>query len=179
MAAFDPAREARSALRQLQERTGATVHFAMLSGDEAVYVEKIEARQPYRMASRVGMSLRLHSTSIGKAILAELSEDEVAGIAERAGLEPRTPRTITELPALLKHLQTVRSAGFAIDDEEHCDGLRCVCVPVRIGDGPGRHAIGISAPAVRADRARLLGVLPLLRSAASEAAASLAMDAYR
>ena len=65
MSRFDPARQASAALRALHDSTGYTTHFAVRSGDEAVYVDKLEGRRPYQMHSRVGMSLRLHCTAIG------------------------------------------------------------------------------------------------------------------
>jgi IclR family transcriptional regulator, acetate operon repressor len=130
MSRFDPAQHADSALQVLRDRTGFTVHFAVRSGDEAVYVRKLEGLGPYRMASRVGMSMSLHSTSIGKAILSRLRESEVASIASRTGLEPRTPRTITDVGALLRHLTEVRSRGYSADDEENEGGIRCVGAPV-------------------------------------------------
>ena len=127
---FNPAQHAESALQALRDRTGFAVHFAIRNGDEAVYVQKVEGRRPYQMASRVGMSLRLHSTSIGKVILAQLPPDEVRGIAERAGLAQRTRRTITDVDALLRHLAEVQRLGYAVDDEEDEPGIRCLGAPV-------------------------------------------------
>jgi IclR family acetate operon transcriptional repressor len=175
LAGFDPAREARGVLRSLQQDTGLTVHFAMLTGDEAVYVEKVEASQPYRMASRVGMGLRLHSTSIGKAILAAMADDEVAALIGRVGLERRTPRTITRLPALLRHLAEVRAAGFAVDDEENELGIRCVGAAVFDHTGRVTGGLSVSTLAFELEPA---GAAPLgARVAAAAAAVSDALGA--
>jgi IclR family transcriptional regulator, acetate operon repressor len=169
-----------AAVEALRSRTGETAGLVVLSATHAVTVARAVSHAPLRVDGGVGGIYPAHASAGGKMLLAELSPEEFqARFGDRKLLTRYTEKTITRVDRLVEHLHEVRAAGFAIDDEEHCDGLRCVCVPVRIGDGPGRHAIGISAPAVRADRARLLGVLPLLRSAASEAAASLAMDAYR
>jgi IclR family acetate operon transcriptional repressor len=130
MGRFDPAQQADGALHGLRDRTGFAVHFAVRDGDEAVYVQKIDGRRPYQMASRVGMSLELHSSSIGKAILSQLSDEEVAGITGRTGMRPRTPRTITDRRTLLRHLGDVRRRGYAIDDEENEAGIRCMGAPV-------------------------------------------------
>jgi DNA-binding IclR family transcriptional regulator len=130
MSRFDPAQHADSALQTLRDRTGFTVHFAVRSGDEAVYVQKLEGLGPYQMASRIGMSMRLHSTSIGKAILSQLGDEEVNVITSRTGLERRTPRTITEAGTLLTHLAEIRRRGYSIDDEENEGGIRCVGAPV-------------------------------------------------
>ncbi len=80
---FDPARHASTALRALSETTGYPTHFAIRSVDEAVYVDKQEGRRPFQMPSRIGMSIELHTTAIGKAILAELSDEEVLAISRR------------------------------------------------------------------------------------------------
>ncbi len=144
MSRFDPAQHADSALRSLRDRTGFTVHFAVRSGDEAVYVRKLEGLGPYQMASRVGMSMRLHTTAIGKAILSRLDDTEVIAIADRTGLDHRTPRTITEAEALLGHLAEVRSHGYAIDDEENEVGIRCVGAPVFDHTGAVMGGISVS-----------------------------------
>ena len=123
---LDVAEHVRPTLRDLQERTGWTVHFALLSGDEAVYVAKVEGARPYHLASRVGMSLRLHCTSIGKAILARLPDDEVRALARRTGLPARTGHTITDERALLAELGVVRERGYAEDHEENEAGVRAV-----------------------------------------------------
>jgi DNA-binding IclR family transcriptional regulator len=117
-----PAR-VRPYLDELQRRTGRTVHLALLSGDEAVYVAKVESTKPYRLASRVGMGLHLHCTSIGKAILAAMTDEQVAGIAARTGLPRRTEHTITDVGALLAEIATTRARGWAEDHEENEAGV--------------------------------------------------------
>jgi IclR family transcriptional regulator, acetate operon repressor len=158
MSRFDPGQHADSALQALRDRTGFTVHFAIRSGDEAVYVRKLEGLRPYQMGSRVGMSLRLHSTSIGKAILAQLSDREVTALTARAGLEPRTPHTIIDADALVAHLAEVRRRGYAIDDEENESGIRCVGAPVFDHTGAVMGGVSVSGLAfeVDADDAALL-----------------------
>lgn len=144
MSRFDPAQHADSALQSLRDRTGFTVHFAVRSGDEAVYVRKLEGLGPYQMASRVGMSMSLHSTSIGKAILSRLRDEEVTAIVSRTGLERRTPHTITDTPALLRHLAEIRERGHSTDDEENEAGIRCVGAPVFDHTGTVMGGISIS-----------------------------------
>ena len=115
-------------LEDLQRRTGRTVHLALLSGDEAVYVAKVEGDKPYRLASRVGMSLHLHRTSIGKAMLAAMGDDEVAGIAGRTGLPGRSPGTITEVGPLLAEVAATRARGWAEDHEVRARARRAAVV---------------------------------------------------
>lgn len=113
-------------LRALQESTGWTVHLALLSGDEAVYAAKVEGAKPYHLASRVGMGLKLHCTSIGKAILATMSDAEVSALLRRTGLAARTEHTITDPDELLAQLAVVRERGYAEDHEENEAGVFAV-----------------------------------------------------
>jgi DNA-binding IclR family transcriptional regulator len=143
MSRFDPAQQAAGALRGLRDRTGFTAHFAIRSGDEAIYVEKIEGRRPYRMASRVGMSIPLHCTAIGKIILASLGAEAVGQIVERTGLQTRTRRTITDRAVLLRQLAETAARGYSIDDGENDPGISCIGAPVF--DHAGNILGGVSA----------------------------------
>jgi DNA-binding IclR family transcriptional regulator len=136
-------------LRRLQERYSATVHMAVLTGDEAVYVRKLEGNKPYRMVSRVGMAIPLHCTGIGKALLAGMTDAEVAALAERTGLPRRTPQTLTTLDTLLADLGGVRDRGWARDLEENELGI--VCVGAAIRDHSGRASAAISVSQLRSD----------------------------
>lgn len=136
----------RPLLRDLQERTGWTVHLALLSGDEAVYVDKLEGAKPYHLASRVGMGLPLHSTSIGKSILASLPEAEVRQLLSRAGTPSRTANTLTSVDDLLVELRRTRDRGWAEDHEENEAGVCAVGAPVV--DHTGRCVGAVSAAAL-------------------------------
>jgi DNA-binding IclR family transcriptional regulator len=170
---FDPVRQASPVLQRLHDQTGYTVHLAVLNGDEAVYAAKLEGRKPYQMPSRVGMSLWLHTSAIGKAMLAAMSDDEVAGITTRTGLTRRTPATITTQAALRRHLARVRECGFAIDDEENEAGIRCVGAAVF--DHTGHVVAGVSISTLThelsVDDAQELG--PLVAGTAHEVSRTL------
>ncbi|GGS46695.1 IclR family transcriptional regulator [Planobispora rosea] len=174
---FDPASQASGALNALHERIGFTTHFAIRSGDEAVYVSKLEGRRPYQMPSRVGMSLRLHCTAIGKAILSCLPADEIRGICDRTGLPGRTPNTLTTVEDLMAHLAGVRARGYAVDDEENLPEVLCVAAPVF--DHTGRVFGGISVSALKMDMTReeLERLAPEVVSAAREVSAALGAPA--
>ncbi|GIH10535.1 IclR family transcriptional regulator [Rhizocola hellebori] len=141
---LDPARLASPALNALRDRTGYTVHLALRNGDEAVYVEKLTGHKPYEMPSRIGQSLLLHSTAIGKAILAALSDEEVAAICRRTGMPRRSPHTMTSPTDLIAHLAEIRHHGYAIDDEEDVEGLRCIGAAVTGNHGQVVGAVSIS-----------------------------------
>ncbi|GIH98678.1 IclR family transcriptional regulator [Planobispora takensis] len=170
---FDPARQASGALGALHEKIGYTTHFAIRSGDEAVYVDKLEGRRPYQMPSRVGMSLRLHCTAIGKAILAQLPAEEVRAICGRTGLPAPTPNTITTVDGLLAHLTEVRARGYAFDEEENLPEILCVGAPVF--DHTGHVLGGISVSALKMDMTpqELERLAPEVVAAAREVSAAL------
>ncbi|MFB9677857.1 IclR family transcriptional regulator [Streptosporangium vulgare] len=170
---FDPARQASGALNALHERIGYTTHFAIRSGDEAVYVDKLEGRRPYQMPSRVGMSLRLHCTAIGKAVLAQLGADEVRAICARTGMPAPTPTTLTTPEDLLADLALVRSRGYALDNEENLPGILCVGAPVFDHTGQVLGGISISALAMDMGRDDLERFAPDVVAAAREVSAAL------
>lgn len=132
------------ALDQLRARTGATVHLAVLSGDEAVYVRKLEAIKPYRMASRIGMGIPLHCTAIGKAILAALPRPEAVEMVQRTGQERRTRHTHISLDALVADLDLTAERGWSVDDEENELGVVCVGAAVRDATGRVTAAVSVS-----------------------------------
>jgi len=172
MSRFNPAQHAQNALRGLQDAAGHTVHFALLAGDEAVYAAKIEGDKPYRMPSRIGMSIRLHTTAIGKAILAAMPEDEVLARVRRTGLERRTPNTLTDPQALLAHLAGIREQGYALDEEENEAGIRCIGAAVH--DQTGRVIGGVSLSVLGLEvTGPLEGWAPDVLTAARDISASL------
>jgi DNA-binding IclR family transcriptional regulator len=173
MARFDPAQHADGTLRRLREDTGYTVHFGLLAGDDVVYAAKVEGKKPYRMPSRVGMSVRLHTTAIGKAILATMSDEAVAAIMARTGMEARTPGTITEPAALLDHLREVRVQGYALDEEENEPGIRCVGAAVYDHTGRAAGAVSISTLALEPWDRPLDDLATRVRASAREISDSL------
>ncbi len=148
----DVASGAEPALRRLQEHTSATVHLAVLAGDEAVYVRKLEGNKPYRMVSRVGMSIPLHCTSIGKAILAGFSDEDVRAVLDRTGMAARTPATLTTPERLIDDLRAIRARGWSRDDEENESGIVCVGAGVR--DQSGRTVAAVSVSQLASDPTR-------------------------
>ena len=121
---------ARPLAGELAERLGETVHMGVREGDAAVYVLKIESKHTIRMASRVGGRIPLHCTAIGKVLLANAGLEERSATLRSMDLVAHTPRTITTRGALGAELDRVRRQGFALDDEEHERGIRCIGAPI-------------------------------------------------
>lgn len=169
---LDVASGAEPVLRSLQRRTGATVHLAVLSGDEAVYVQKLEGSKPYRMVSRVGMSIPLHCTGIGKAILAGLPDAEVTLLLARTGMPARTPSTITEVDRMLEDLAGVRQRGWSRDDQENEAGIVCAGAGVRDHTGATIGAVSVSQLATDPERVELDELGPWVAVTAREVSAA-------
>lgn len=160
-------------LAGLSAEVGETVHLGLRSGDHAVYIHKVEGRQPYFMASYVGMRLGLHCTAIGKCILAHLPEAEVAAIAERTGLRPRTTATITDPARLADELATIRQRGYGIDNEENERTIRCLGVPVLDAAGAPLGAVSLSTVVFLLELPQLERLAPVVSAVASRGAALL------
>jgi DNA-binding IclR family transcriptional regulator len=129
---------------ELQKEVRQTVHVGVRSGDRIIYTHKVEGDQPFAMSSRIGMYQPLHSTAIGKCILADLDEDAVSGLVERVGMDRRTDATITTLPAIQRELATVRAEGYALDEEENEANVRCIAAPIRATEHRVIGAVSIS-----------------------------------
>src|SRR5437764_12390254 len=117
-------------MRALVEKIHMTVHLAVLDQGEAVYIEKVEAPGFFRVNTWVGRRMFLHSTSVGKCLLAWLPKHDVETIAKQQGLKKRTPKTITTMTRLLAELEHVKQEGYAVDDEENSLAAGCLGAPV-------------------------------------------------
>jgi len=162
----DPAmRFARETLEDLRERTGFTAHYARRDGGQIVYLETRESRNSKRSVSRVGRALPAYSTALGKALLAELTQDEIAALYPDS-LPPLTPNTVSSVPALQQECDAIRARGFATEVEESTLGLRCVAavVPYRI---PGTDALSCAIPLDQATDAEAMELGEILAEAAT------------
>jgi IclR family KDG regulon transcriptional repressor len=135
---------ARPLLEKLVEDTRETVHLAILDNFEVVYIDKVDGHQPVKMASRVGNRMPAHSTGLGKALLAYNNESQWPVYVNKKGLISYTPNTITNPEEFYTHLQGVKQRGYAIDNSENEDGIRCVAVPIHDHTGNTIGAISVS-----------------------------------
>ena len=135
---------ATQALEVVRAESGYTSHFARLHGTEVVYLESRESQHSTRLVSRVGRTLPAHATALGKALLAELTADEVEALLPET-LAALTPRTVTSRDELQAELAQIRGRGYASEVEEGTPGVRCVAavIPYRI---PGTDALSCSMP---------------------------------
>lgn len=173
VARLDIRTEARPILRELVAKTGETCHLGALDGRESVYLAKVEGHQTFRLHSWEGKRLPLHSTAMGKVFLAWMEPEELAELLDGLELKPYTERTITERDRLEEHVRTVRERGWALDDQENEDHIRCLSAPVRGLDGRVRSAISISGLATKFDGEYLLELADLVREACDKLSAIL------
>ncbi len=161
---------ARPSLARLVEATDETANFALLDGDQVVYVAQVPSKHSMRMFTELGRRVMPHCTAVGKAVLAQLPDDEVLAILSRTGMPAQTPRTKTDPAELLDELREVRQCGYAVDNGEQEIAVRCVAVPVPWG--PARGAISVSGPALRLQVADTEKVAGLMMGLAAEIAAA-------
>jgi IclR family transcriptional regulator, acetate operon repressor len=141
----------RSFTAKLAAKFGETVNGAGKSGDQILYVDVVQSGHRLRTDNPAGGRDHIHSTALGKAILAELPEGEARAILTTIELVPVTPGTITAVPALLRQLTAISQAGYAVDDEENEVGSVCIAAAIRGPAGRPIGAISISGPRWRID----------------------------
>lgn len=140
---LDLRRQLYSLLKELTDKTRITGHIAVLDDGYAVYVEKVEVMGALRLTTRIGKRMPLHSTSIGKALLAFQPEPEIERILAAPALPRLTARTITEASELRRELERVRAAGFASSNEENEEGIRAVAAPIFNHSGAAVAAVNL------------------------------------
>lgn len=155
-------------LKKLRDETGQTVHLAVLDGPVAIYVDKLEPREtPVRMASRIGKTAALHSTAVGKVLLAGLDDAERAELVACLDYPRFTERTPPDAKTLLAQVEAVAEQGWAEDHAENETFINCVGAPIRAGDGRTLAAVSISVPDVLLPHAAVLALVePLLAATA-------------
>jgi DNA-binding IclR family transcriptional regulator len=136
-------------MRDLAEETGETVSLAVLGGGQAVVIERIESKQKVVIRGHVGWTFPLHTTSLGKALLAFTPEDELAEVLERNRVATGVHMTRAELAALRDELDTIRTQGYALNDEQSAIGLRAVAAPIRDYRGEVVASVNVGGPTMR------------------------------
>ncbi|HEX8811030.1 MAG TPA: IclR family transcriptional regulator [Terracidiphilus sp.] len=129
-------------MRRLVDQIHLTTHLAILDHEEAVYVEKVEAPSFIKMDTWIGRRMEVHSTAVGKALLAYLDAAERERIIRHRELKKLTPFTITSAANLMKEFERVRQLGYSVDDEENSLGARCVGAPIFNSQGRLEASIG-------------------------------------
>ena len=124
---------ARKYLEELHKESREAIHLAVLKNKKVLYIDKINNPSGLSLATYIGFVTDPHATAGGKVLLAGLSTNEVREIYENRPLKAFGEKTIISLSKLLEDLENIRKQGYAIDDEEYSEGVRCVAAPIRAG----------------------------------------------
>lgn len=158
---------ARPLLLDLWNSTKETVNLAVLEGQEVVYLDVLESPHTFRFVSKVGSRRPVHSTALGKAILAHLpTEEEKEELLSGLKFERFTAHTLVNRARLKKDLLRIARCGYALDDQEVSLGARCVSAPIFDVSGRVAAATSISGPVTRIGRSQI----PMLARTVMDAA---------
>lgn len=148
---LDLVQQARPFLIQLRDQVRETVHLGVLDDDlRVVYLEKLPTQRAIGlMISRIGSTVPMHCTALGKAMAAFLPEPKIHQWIQNGGLKALTNATITDADTFLQSLQQVRAQSYAVDNGEFENSVRCVAAPIRDRSGSVVAAISISGPDTR------------------------------
>jgi len=160
---------ARPVLRQLMERTGETANLGIARDGHVLFVSQVETHASIRAFFPPGTLSPMHASGIGKALLAQMTPEARARSLAEAGLERFTARTLTDPAQIEADMVLTQARGYAIDDEEKTEGMRCIAAPVTDLHGEVVAGISVSGPASRVSDAEI----PRLAAAVTEAAATL------
>jgi IclR family transcriptional regulator, KDG regulon repressor len=165
---LDFRRVAQPLLRELNLRTKEAVHLAILEEARAISIDKFDSPQPVGLDARLGRVMPLHCTGVGKTLLAFQGEELLNQVAQSPGLTRMTAHTLTTLPQLRRELERIREQGYALDQEEAVEGLRCVAGPVFNYEGRVVAAFSVAGPATRVTPARVPEIAQLVRETSQQ-----------
>lgn len=152
-------RMAKDEVDELAEETGETAKIVVEERGKGVYLYQARSEQAVQTDSHVGTHVYLHSTAVGKAILANIDDERRAAIIHEHGLPQVTPNTVTDRETLRSRLDAIRDRGASFDDGERIEGLRCVAAPIKT-DESVLGAISVSGPKKRIDDETFRTTLP-------------------
>ncbi len=159
-----------SVLRQLVEEVGESCNITTCSGDEVLYLDRVETLAPLRFYLHPGSRVPLHCSASGKLFLTQMAPSQRRRLLAHVVLDKYTEKTLSGIDALELEIERVRRDGYAIDDEEFLPGLLCVAVLVPSSSGRSNMAVAIQAPIMRMTAEKSLQCLPALQRAAQSLA---------
>lgn len=160
-------------LCSLMQKTQLIVHMAVLDGTEAVIIDKVAAPEMLHVPTWVGRRLDVNCTSVGKALLAFVSEKELDEVARPKSFPRRNDNTITSLRALKRELAKVRTLGYSLDDEEDEIGLRCIGAPILDANSQSIAAISVSGTVSQVTNERIPALASLVKRTAAQISSRL------
>lgn len=161
-------------LSALVDTIGETCNFTTLSGQEVIYLDRVEARWPLRLHFDTGSRVPIHCTASGKMMLASMKPSERKRIIDAIGLPAYTPHTLIKREEFDAELNRIAQQGYSLDREEFLLGMAAIAVPVMGNDGTVIAAVACHAPSVRFNEEQAKKFLPQLRQAARKLSETLA-----
>ena len=158
----------RSIMRSLVSEVHHSVNISVPEGTGMCFVGQVTPNETRQNLVRPGACLPLHTTAAGKVLMAHWPRDELDRFLDGRNLSRRTGKSIVDRAHIYEELASVRQRGYAFDDEEHADGLRCVAAVVLDRYGMPKASLSISDAAPRLDRVRMDELGPTLMLAAQE-----------
>ncbi|TLP74040.1 IclR family transcriptional regulator [Nesterenkonia sphaerica] len=153
-------------MQSLVAELGESVNMAAMESEMVVYIAQVPSPHSMRMFTEVGRRAYMHSTGVGKAMLATMYPQRVREVLASTGMPAMTPKTLTRPDALLEQLPIISRQRYALDDEEQEIGVRCLAVS--IPHGPTRMGLSVSGPTARMDDAFVRHAVPLMNRTATE-----------
>ena len=155
-------------LKRLRDLTRETANLGILEAGRIVTISQVESREIVRAISVPGGSVPVFCSGMGKAILATWPDEAIRALAERSGLHPMTSHSLRSIDAALGEIAVVRKTGYAVDDEEHAIGLRCLAAVVWSPDGEPACALSVSGLRARMTSARMAVIAEQVKDVAAQ-----------
>lgn len=160
---------ARPYMEKLAENTEEVIHLVTRVGDEILYLNRLDSSpSAVNMGSYAGLRNPMYCTGVGKSILAFLPDDEICQIWSRTPKTQFTPNTITDFKKMKSEIEDIRKKGWAVDDEEHELGIRCVAAPIFNFEHEPVAAISVSGTLGRMDADKIERIAPMVLSSTAD-----------
>jgi len=166
-------------ISKLASKTEETVHLAVLNNYQVLYIGKIESSQSISIRSHIGSSNPCYSTGVGKAILANLSEEDIENFFRTVKLERFTANTICDTDELRLHLKRIREQGYCLDEGENEEEVRCIAAPIFNSERKAIASISIAGPQFRITRKKInQEFIPAIKDTAKDISIRMGFTGY-
>jgi DNA-binding IclR family transcriptional regulator len=167
---------ARPYLEDLMAQVNETVNLGVLHNDQVIFIDKIECRETLRAVSHPGKTYPLYCSGMGKALLAFLPDAKRQSILREIKPVAYTDKTLTDIDLIRKDLENIRKTGYALDDQEVYQGIRCLAMPILNRSGYAVASISVSGPSMRLSDEQIEKILPMLSITAEKISTNLGYD---
>lgn len=140
---------AKPEIKKLAAETGEHANLMVEEHGQGIFLYKTEGEDAVQLDTYAGMQVHLHTTALGKAMLAHMPDERIDEIVDRHGLPAVTENTVTDRADLEPELAEIRSRGYATDMEERVEGMRCIAAPIVGPNDDLAGAVSISGPTIR------------------------------